>query len=299
MRSRARPCGTWRKGRGARPGPLHGCPVPSIRLPIGEPPLEARGRPAGVGFTRSLPADRPRDGRRRRRRVDRRGLAATRRDTERPTRPRVGSPAEECRRDHRRDAEPGPDRPAAAGTTEGLQHLGSAEDVEGQIVCLRRQATLFGWLGRLGEARRASLEASALARHAGRTDLELDALAHVAMCSMFDSSHVDPAIELCRNLILEHEGDHRYRLRLTRPLATLIAVHGDPDEARSMLDDLTRLHEELGMDQIAQNAEARAFVEESAGDADALERVIRPLYDEKRRTRTHIRGRTQRCSLMR
>ena len=162
--------------------------------------------------------------------------------------------------------------------------LGSAEDVEGQILCLRRQATLLGWLGRLGEARRASLESSALARQAGRTDLELDALAHVAMCSMFDSSHVDPAIERCRSLILEHEGDHRYRLRLTRPLATLIAVRGDPDEARSMLDDLTRLHEELGIDQFAHNAEARAFVEESAGDAVALEQVIRPLYDEKRRT---------------
>ena len=64
-------------------------------------------------------------------------------------------------------------------------------------------------------------------------------------------------------MIREHEGDHRYRLRLTRPLATLIAVRGDPDGARSLLDDLTRLHEELGMDQIAHNAEARAFVEES------------------------------------
>ena len=135
-----------------------------------------------------------------------------------------------------------------------------------------------------GEARKASLQSSALARQAGRTDLELDALAHVAMCAVFDSSHVDTAIELCRNMILEHEGDHRYRLRLTRPLATLIAVRGDPDEARSLLDDLTRLHEELGMDQIAHNAEARAFVEEAAGDADALERVIRPLYDEKRRS---------------
>jgi tetratricopeptide (TPR) repeat protein len=167
---------------------------------------------------------------------------------------------------------------------EACSTLRSARDVEGQILCLRRQATLLSWLGRLGESRTASLEASALAREAGRTDLELDALAQVAMCANFDASRVDPTIELCRNLILEHEGDHRYRLRLTRPLATLIATRGDLDEARSLLDDLTRLHEELGIDQIAHNAEARMFVEWSAGNPEEVERVLRPLYDEKRRT---------------
>jgi tetratricopeptide (TPR) repeat protein len=163
---------------------------------------------------------------------------------------------------------------------EACRTLGSVGDIEGEIICLRRQATLLGWLGRLGEARRASLQASTLARMEGRTDLELDALAHVAMCAMFDSSRVDPAIDLCRNLIREHEGDHRYRLRLTRPLATLIAVQGDIEEARSLLDGLARLHEELGLDQVAHNAEARAFVEIAAGDPDALERVLKPLYLE-------------------
>jgi len=162
--------------------------------------------------------------------------------------------------------------------------LRSARDVEGQILCLRRQATLLGGLGRLGESRAASLESATLAREAGRTDLELDALAHVAMCANFDASPVDPTIELCRNMILEHEGDHRYRLRLTRPLATLIATRGDPDEARSLLDDLTRVHEDLGIDQVAHNAEARVFVEWSAGDPEGVERVLRPLYDEMRKT---------------
>jgi class 3 adenylate cyclase/tetratricopeptide (TPR) repeat protein len=167
---------------------------------------------------------------------------------------------------------------------EACSTLRSARDVEGQILCLRRQATLLGWLGRLGESRAASLQSTALAREAGRTDLELDALAAVAMCANFDASPVGPTIELCRNMILEHEGDYRYRLRLTRPLATLIATQGDPDEARSLLDDLTRMHEELGMDQVAHNAEARVFVEWSAGDPGGVERVLRPLYDEMRRT---------------
>jgi tetratricopeptide (TPR) repeat protein len=160
--------------------------------------------------------------------------------------------------------------------------LSGAEDVEGEILCLRRLGTLLGWLGRLGESRAASLEASELAHRAGRTDLEIDALAHVAMCANFDGSNVGPTIQRCRNLIVEHGSDFRYRLRLTRPLATLIATHGDPDEARSLLDELARLHEELGIDQVAHNAEARVFVEWSAGDPEAVERVLLPLYDEMR-----------------
>jgi class 3 adenylate cyclase/tetratricopeptide (TPR) repeat protein len=160
--------------------------------------------------------------------------------------------------------------------------LAGAGDVEGAILCLRRLGTLLGWLGRLGEAQAASLEASILAHDAGRTDLEIDALAHVAMCANFDASDVAPTIERCRGLIDEHEGDFRYRLRLTRPLATLIATRGDPDEARSLLEALARLHEELGIDQVAHNAEARVFVEWSAGDPEAVERVLLPLYDEMR-----------------
>ena len=194
-----------------------------LRLPISEPFPEARGRPTGDPPTRSVPADHPSDGPRCKGRGDRRGLCSSETRSRAIPRSRVGSSAEERRHHHRRVAEPGtpgdqllPDLKEACSTLwlrGGRRRADPLSAAPGHAPRLARE---------IGESKRASLQASTLARVAGRTDLELDAARacrHVRDVRLLARGPSDRSLS---------EHDPRTRGRPPVPIA-VDAPSGNPD----------------------------------------------------------------------
>jgi tetratricopeptide (TPR) repeat protein len=158
------------------------------------------------------------------------------------------------------------------------------DDDEGLAVALRFVARHLGWLGRVAEARAASLEDITAARAAGRPDIARNAQTHYAMAAIFDRSPVSETIEWCRGVVASNPDDRVLLMEIARPMAILSAMRGDVEGAEAFLARYSRINEELGPSPATTFAlaEATAFVADLEGDHARVERVVRPVFDALR-----------------
>ena len=112
------------------------------------------------------------------------------------------------------------------------------------------------------------------ARQVGR------AAGQYAIAALHGPTPVSKAVERCKDLAVEAQGDRRTQALVTSHLAALLAMRGDFEEARGLYLDAQARLGELGPTVVgASTSLASAVVERLAGDLAAAERELRRDYE--------------------
>ena len=101
-----------------------------------------------------------------------------------------------------------------------------------------------------------------------------------AIAALHGPTPVSKAIQRCRDLAAEAQGDRRTQGLVTSHLAALLAMRGDFEEARRLYVDAQAMLSELGPTVVgASTSLASSIVERLAGDLAAAERELRRDYE--------------------
>ncbi len=140
-----------------------------------------------------------------------------------------------------------------------------------------RVLTQVHWqAARYGEAEQATWRMIEHARAAGDSLLARRATANVAICLLWGPTPVGTAIERCRELLEETQGDPKAEALVLCALAHLHAMHGDFEEARDSYRRSRALFDEFGWHFLASLTSIDSGpIELLAGDLAAAEAELR------------------------
>ena len=156
----------------------------------------------------------------------------------------------------------------------------AAGDEAGLAMAWRLLAWVAGIACRFGDAAEASRHASDHAKRAGDVRQERRAIATYAAAAALGPTLVDEAIARCEAAIELTAGDRQSEGIVLSVLASLYAMQGEFDHARSLAARGRILFEELGLDmERARLGMEASSVERLAGDLEAAERELRAAYE--------------------
>jgi tetratricopeptide (TPR) repeat protein len=137
------------------------------------------------------------------------------------------------------------------------------------------------WLGRFARGEEALDEALTHARRAGDRRQEAEILSYLGFSAWAGPTPVPEAIERCKRMLDEQDGDRLVEAGVCRFLAYLEARLGRFEDARELGDRAHELYEDLGMRLVAEasTAMARGDIELLAGEYTTAERVLRISLD--------------------
>ena len=166
----------------------------------------------------------------------------------------------------------------------------AADDEAGLAMAWRLLAWEAGTACRFGDAAEASLHAAEHARRAGDVRQERRAAAVYAASVSLGPTLVDEAIDRCESAIEKFGGDRQSEGIVLSVLATLYAMQGEFDHARSLAARGRALFEELGLEmEKARLGMEAAGIERLAGDLEAAVRELRSRLRRSRRSRREVR----------
>ena len=151
-----------------------------------------------------------------------------------------------------------------------------ASDDLGLSRLYRAKAFVHWLLGRTALADAAWKRAVRHSRMAGDEQGVADGLVWQASAAAFGPRRVPDAINDCRAILDQLRLDRRSQALSMRPLATLHAMAGELDVARSLLAESHAIHDELGVSLHAVLAQDDAYVALIAGDPAEAEAALRP-----------------------
>jgi class 3 adenylate cyclase/tetratricopeptide (TPR) repeat protein len=177
--------------------------------------------------------------------------------------------------------------------TEGTKEEEAIREVEQAIPVLERLGAHAGlarawrvltqihWqAARYGDAERATWRMIELAKLAGNTLLASRTTSNVAICLLWGPTPVDQAIERCRELRAETQGDHKAEALVLCALAHLHAMRGEFIEARTLYRQSRAMFEEYGWYFLAALTSLDSGpIELLAGDPAAAERELRKDHE--------------------
>ena len=156
----------------------------------------------------------------------------------------------------------------------------AADDEAGLAMAWRLLAWEAGTACRFGDAAEASLHAAEHARRAGDVRQERRAAAVYAASVSLGPTLVDEAIDRCESAIEKFGGDRQSEGIVLSVLATLYAMQGEFDHARSLAARGRALFEELGLDmEKARLGMEAAGIERLSGDLQGAVRELQSAYD--------------------
>ena len=156
----------------------------------------------------------------------------------------------------------------------------AADDEAGLAMAWRLLAWEAGTACRFGDAAEASLHAAEHARRAGDVRQERRAAAVYAASVSLGPTLVDEAIDRCESAIEKFGGDRQSEGIVLSVLATLYAMQGEFDHARSLAARGRALFEELGLDmEKARLGMEAAGIERLSGDLQSAVRELQSAYD--------------------
>jgi DNA-binding SARP family transcriptional activator/tetratricopeptide (TPR) repeat protein len=162
-----------------------------------------------------------------------------------------------------------------------LRYFESTGDTAGSMLALQRLAGLEMIDGRLAQASRISRQVVGIARRSGALPSEATARAEIGACELLgETPVVDALVTAERNLLWAR----RHELIASEAVATsligrLKAMQGDIDEGRRLVSAAIAIVRDLGRDLLVSSSGLwLEFVEQMAGDADAVERILRASY---------------------
>ena len=156
----------------------------------------------------------------------------------------------------------------------------AADDEAGLAMAWRLLAWEAGTACRFGDAAEASLHAAEHARRAGDVRQERRAAAVYAASVSLGPTLVDEAIDRCESAIEKFGGDRQSEGIVLSVLATLYAMQGEFDHARSLAARGHALFEELGLEmEKARLGMEAAGIERLSGDLESAVRELQSAYD--------------------
>ena len=156
----------------------------------------------------------------------------------------------------------------------------AADDEAGLAMAWRLLAWEAGTACRFGDAAEASLHAAEHARRAGDVRQERRAAAVYAASVSLGPTLVDEAIDRCESAIEKFGGDRQSEGIVLSVLATLYAMQGEFDHARSLAARGRALFEELGLEmEKARLGMEAAGIERLSGDLQSAVRELQSAYD--------------------
>jgi tetratricopeptide (TPR) repeat protein len=164
-----------------------------------------------------------------------------------------------------------------SGTIDVFRNAG---DEAGLAMAWRLLAWVAGIACRFGDAAEASRNAIEHATRAGDVRQERRATATYAAAAALGPTLVDEAIDRCEAAIEQTAGDRQSEGIVLSVLASLYAMQGEFDHARSLASRGRTLFEDLGLDmEKARLGMETSNIERLAGDLDAAERELRDAYE--------------------
>jgi class 3 adenylate cyclase/tetratricopeptide (TPR) repeat protein len=153
-----------------------------------------------------------------------------------------------------------------------------ASDELGLARLWRAQALVHWLAGQSTRAEAAWTRAVANARRAGDEQGTSDALCWLASAAGEGPTPVAEAIRRCEAILAELQVDRLSQAHTMRPLATLHAMAGRLDEARTLLDQANAILDDLGVGMTSSACHDDALVALLAGDAASAEAALRSGY---------------------
>jgi tetratricopeptide (TPR) repeat protein len=168
----------------------------------------------------------------------------------------------------------------AGEAREAIRELETLGDHGGLARAWRVLTSIEFTAERWGAAEESAREMLRHAAAAGNTTMELRVLPILALTALYGPTPVPEAIEMCEELLTRTRDDRRAGTFTLLPLARLLAMRGDFDEARSIYRRAWRTLSELGWAfQAALVSLDSGVIELQAGDPAAAEKELRRDYD--------------------
>ena len=169
---------------------------------------------------------------------------------------------------------------AAEAIAEAMAVFEQAGDDAGLAKAWRLLAWTHGTACRFGNAAEASDRALDHARKAGDARQQARAATAYAAAALYGPTPVTEAIERCERMVAEVSGDRQAEGVVSALLASLLAMNGSYERARTLAGRGLSMLEELGLEVEVASARLESWrVEMFAGDVEAAERELRHAYD--------------------